>query len=53
MVEGWEGGRFMYVSTAAFWSSKVNNPHPVVAAAMKKETGLGPPACRDYDSGLA
>jgi 3-hydroxyisobutyrate dehydrogenase-like beta-hydroxyacid dehydrogenase len=52
MVEGWEGGRFMYVSTAACWSSKVNNPHPVVAAAMDKETGLGPPACRDYQGGF-
>jgi 3-hydroxyisobutyrate dehydrogenase len=42
----------MNVSTAACWSSKVNNPHPVVAAAMDKETGLGPPACRDYQGGF-
>jgi 3-hydroxyisobutyrate dehydrogenase len=42
----------MNVSTAACWSSKINNPHPMVAAAMEKETGLGPPASRDYQGGF-
>jgi 3-hydroxyisobutyrate dehydrogenase len=45
----------MNVSTASCWSSKVNNPHPEVAAtmALQSNTGEGPPASRNYDGGFA
>jgi 3-hydroxyisobutyrate dehydrogenase len=47
----------MNVSTASCWSSKANNPHPVVAADMVKQFYLskndGPPASRDYEGGFA
>jgi 3-hydroxyisobutyrate dehydrogenase len=43
------------VSTASCWSSKVNNPHPLVAMSMalQSTTGEGPPASRDYQGGFA
>jgi 3-hydroxyisobutyrate dehydrogenase len=42
------------VSTAACWSSKVNNPHPLVATNMARQSnsGEGPPASRDYQGGF-
>ena len=40
----------MNTSTAACWSSKVNNPHPVVASTMD---GDGTPAARGYEGGFA
>jgi 3-hydroxyisobutyrate dehydrogenase len=45
----------MNVSTASCWSSKVNNPHPVVATnmALQSSNGEGPPASRNYDGGFA
>jgi 3-hydroxyisobutyrate dehydrogenase len=45
----------MNVSTASCWSSKVNNPHPVVAASvtLQSATGEGPPASRNYEGGFA
>ena len=45
----------MNVSTASCWSSKVNNPHPVVAAhmALESNSGEGPPASRNYHGGFA
>ena len=45
----------MNVSTASCWSSKVNNPHPTVAAnmALQSSSGEGPPASRNYDGGFA
>jgi 3-hydroxyisobutyrate dehydrogenase len=45
----------MNVSTASCWSSKVNNPHPMVAAnmALQSNTGEGPPASRNYHGGFA
>lgn len=43
----------MNTSTAACWSSRVNNPHPAVAAAMMRASGEGPPASRDYEGGFA
>lgn len=49
----------MNVSTAACWSSKVNNPHPAVATAVMKaipatdgEEVVGPPASRGYQGGF-
>lgn len=43
----------MNTSTAACWSSKVNNPHPAVALSMMKASGCeGPPASRDYQGGF-
>lgn len=47
----------MNTSTAACWSSQVNNPHPAVAAAMARDAAgnqqQGPPASRDYQGGFA
>lgn len=44
----------MNTSTAACWSSQVNNPHPAVATAMKNSSGGdgGPPASRNYEGGF-
>ena len=39
----------MNTSTAACWSSQVNNPHPAVAASMD---GDGPPAAHGYQGGF-
>jgi 3-hydroxyisobutyrate dehydrogenase len=42
----------MNTSTAKCWSSEMNNPHPVVADAVKTSHGVGPPASRDYEGGF-
>jgi len=44
----------MNTSTAACWSSQVNNPHPAVATEMKNSSGGdgGPPASRNYEGGF-
>lgn len=44
--------RVMNVSTAACWSSKVNNPHPAVASTVKNALGEGSPAAREYRGGF-
>ena len=43
----------MNSSTARSWSCEVNNPHPTVAKAKRKDGGPGTPASRDYDGGFA
>jgi 3-hydroxyisobutyrate dehydrogenase-like beta-hydroxyacid dehydrogenase len=45
----------MNVSTASCWSSKVNNPHPAVAANMELQYSVGEtlPASHDYQGGFA
>jgi 3-hydroxyisobutyrate dehydrogenase len=47
----------MNVSTASCWSSKINNPHPIVAAFMAKQSNMSidesPPASREYQGGFA